>query len=238
MAVSFRNHPRGSYGGQTAYAELVTSGYGLRSGILTGKPAKRSERDSSVMRLVLLGAPGSGKGTQGAVLADHFGIPHVSSGELLRDHIAAGSDLGRRVGTFLLHGDLVPDALVVEVVRDAIASANNVGGYLLDGFPRTLAQAERALDLAAPAGAVADAVVYLDVADDIARNRLAARAQADRPDDADPAAIEQRLKVFRAETIPLLNFYEQHGVLVSIDAEQPVDLVTAAILDALTVRRR
>jgi adenylate kinase len=193
-------------------------------------------RDSSAVRLVLLGAPGSGKGTQGALLADYFDIPRVSSGELLRAHVAADSELGRRVQTFLAHGDLVPDDLVVDVVRDAIASAGNPDGYLLDGFPRTLAQARRAFDLAAPTGATADAVIYLDVPDDVARTRLARRAQTDRDDDADPAAIERRLEIFHAETIPLLKFYEQRGILVTVDAEEPVDLVTTAILEALAER--
>src|SRR5690348_17423027 len=108
------------------------------------------------MRLVLLGAPGSGKGTQGAALAAHFDIPHISSGELLRAHVAAGTDLGQQVRSFLGRGDLVPDDLVLDVVRDALVSAGDTRGYLLDGFPRTLAQAKRAFALAAPSGASAD----------------------------------------------------------------------------------
>src|SRR5689334_8384111 len=121
------------------------------------------------MRLVLLGAPGSGKGTQGALLAGHFDVPHVSSGELLRGHVAAGTARGRQVRAFLARGDLVPDDLVVEVVRDALVSAGNAHGYLLDGFPRTLAQAKRAFALAAPTGDTADAVIYLQIPDDVAR---------------------------------------------------------------------
>ena len=188
------------------------------------------------MRLVLLGAPGSGKGTQGAVLADHFDIPHISSGELLRGHVAAGTDLGRRVRAFLARGDLVPDDLVVDVVRDALVAVDNSRGYLLDGFPRTLAQAKRAFALAAPTGVTADAVIYLEISDDVAHKRLARRAQADRADDADPAAIEQRLKVFHLETGPLLDFYEQRGILVTVDAQAPVGAVTTLILERLTRR--
>ncbi len=188
------------------------------------------------MRLVLLGAPGSGKGTQGAVLADHFGIPHVSSGELLRAHVAAGTGLGQRVRAFLARGDLVPDDLVVDVVRDALISTGYTRGYLLDGFPRTFAQAKRAFALAEPSGATADAVIYLEIPDDVARKRLTGRAQADRADDTDPAAIDQRLKVFHAETVPLLDFYEERGILVTVNAEAPVGAVTALILDQLTPR--
>jgi len=186
------------------------------------------------MRLVLLGAPGSGKGTQGAMLSQHFHVPHVSSGELLRGHVAAGTDLGRRVRAFLARGDLVPDDLVVDLVRDALVSAGNARGYVLDGFPRTLAQAQRAFAVAAPAGATADAVIYLEISDEVARKRLSGRAQPDRADDTDAAAIDQRLKVFHAETVPLLDYYEQRGILVTVDAEAPVGAVSALILDRLT----
>ena len=190
------------------------------------------------MRLVLLGAPGSGKGTQGAVLADHFDVPHVSSGELLRAHAAAGSDLGQRVRNFLARGELVPDDLVVDVVRDALVSADNAHGYLLDGFPRTLSQAKRAFALATPTGVTADAVIYLEIPDDVARKRLAERAQADRADDADPASIDRRLEVFHAETGPLLDFYGQRGILTTVDAQAPVDAVTARIFDRLMLRKQ
>jgi|SRR5579862_1142757 len=185
------------------------------------------------MQLVLLGAPGSGKGTQGDLLAKHYGVPHVSSGELLRAHVADRSDLGRDVAGWLARGELVPDDLVLAVVGDALSGAVKAGGYVLDGIPRTLAQAERAYELAQPAGLVADAVVYLDIADDVARERLAGRAAGGRPDDADPTVIERRLQVFHADTRPLLDFYRERGILVAIDAAQPVDAVHSAILDKL-----
>jgi adenylate kinase len=185
------------------------------------------------VQIVLLGAPGSGKGTQGDLLAKHFGVPHVSSGELLRTHVATGSDVGLKVASFLSRGELVPDDLVLAVVGDALSGAFDAGGYVLDGIPRTLAQAERAYELAAPAGLAADAVIYLDVADDVARERLAARAETGRVDDADPAVIERRLQVFHADTTPLLDFYRERGILRTIDAVQPVDAVSKAILEAL-----
>jgi adenylate kinase len=182
---------------------------------------------------VLLGAPGSGKGTQGDVVARHFGVPHVSSGELLRTHVAAGSDLGRQVAYFLARGELVPDDLVIAVVGDALSGAFEAGGYVLDGIPRTLAQAERAYALAQPTGLVADAVVYLDIPDDVARERLAGRAETGRVDDADPAVIERRLQVFHADTRPLLDFYRERGILMTIDAVQSVGEVSKAIFDIL-----
>jgi adenylate kinase len=186
------------------------------------------------VHIVLLGAPGSGKGTQGDRLATHFGVPHVSSGELLRGHVASGSDLGRQVDYFLSRGELVPDDLVLAVVADALSGAFEAGGYVLDGIPRTLAQAERAYALAKPAGLLADAVVYLDVPDDVARERLAGRADTGRVDDADPAVIERRLQVFHADTGPLLEFYRERGILRTVDAVQPVEAVSAAILEILT----
>jgi adenylate kinase len=186
------------------------------------------------VHIVLLGAPGSGKGTQGDRLAAHFGVPHVSSGELLREHVASGSDLGRQVAYFLSRGELVPDDLVLAVVADALSGAFEAGGYVLDGIPRTLAQAERAYALAKPAGLLADAVVYLDVPDDVARERLAGRAETGRDDDADPAVIERRLQVFHADTGPLLDFYRGRGILRTVDAVQPVEAVSAAILEVLT----
>ena len=159
------------------------------------------------VKLVLLGAPGSGKGTQGVALAQHFGIPHVSSGALLRVQAAAEDDRGRQIRAFLSRGELVPDDVVLKVVGEALIGAVEAGGYVLDGIPRTLAQAERAYELAQPAGLVADAVIFLDVPDEVARARLAQRAGSGRTDDANSAVIERRLEVFREDTRPLLDFY-------------------------------
>ena len=185
------------------------------------------------MQLVLLGAPGSGKGTQGAFLAQHFGVRHVSSGELLRRHVTDDSPLGREVNDCLRRGELVPDDLVLAIVGDALVGAVEAGGYILDGIPRTLAQAEQAYALAAPAGLTADAVIYLDVPDDVARTRLAGRAVEGRADDTDIDAIERRLQVFHAETDPLLDFYRERGILIVIDGACAADAVSAAICDAL-----
>jgi adenylate kinase len=185
------------------------------------------------VRLVLLGAPGSGKGTQGDVLARHFDVPHVSSGDLLRTHVALDTELGRAVAGHVARGELVPDDLVLAAVGDAVAAAHGTGGYILDGFPRTLAQAERAYAIAAPAGLTAERVLYLAVPDDEARRRLAGRAAAGRKDDADPKAIERRLQVFHDQTEPLLEYYRGRDILTTIDASRPPDEVSAAIFAAL-----
>ena len=185
---------------------------------------------------MLLGAPGSGKGTQGAALARHYNIAHISSGELLRSHIARRTRLGDRIRASLARGDLVPDALVLEVVGDALSTRGTAAGYVLDGFPRTVTQAKQAFIAAKGAGVTADAVIALDLPDHTARDRLARRAQSDRPDDANPTAIERRLEVFRLETGPLLDYYHQRGILVTIDATPTATTVTHAILQALTDR--
>jgi adenylate kinase len=166
-------------------------------------------------------------------LAEHYGVPHVSSGELFRDHIARGTDLGKLVAGYVKRGDLVPDDLVISIVGDAVVRAAKEGGYVLDGFPRTLPQAERAFELAGPADLTADAAVYLAVPDHVARERLLARAGQGRADDADRDVIERRLQVFHEETEPLLDFYRSRGILVTVDASRPPHDVTEAMLEAV-----
>jgi adenylate kinase len=185
------------------------------------------------MRIILLGAPGSGKGTQGEALARHFNVRHVSTGDLLRRNIAEGTELGQLAKEYVQRGELVPDELMLQVAGSAVTEAAREGGYVLDGFPRTLAQAERAYELAGRADVTADAVVYLAVPGDVVRVRLAARAVDGRVDDSDPAVIERRLKVFHEQTEPLLDFYRNRGILVTVDATPPPDDVTAVMLDAV-----
>ena len=185
------------------------------------------------MRIVLLGAPGSGKGTQGEVLAQRLGVPHIASGELLRAHVAAGSELGVEVAACLARGDLVPDDVVLAVVGEAVAEASKAGGYILDGFPRTRPQAERAHELALSLGIDAEAAVYLALDDDVARHRLAGRAQGGRVDDADAEVIEHRLQLFHDNMRPILDYYRERGILVTVDAAQAVATVTEAILTEL-----
>jgi adenylate kinase len=189
------------------------------------------------MRLILLGAPGAGKGTQGVRLADHFGVAHVASGDILRAHVAEGTPLGKRVAAFVAAGELVPDDVVLAVVGRAVTEAMETGGYLLDGFPRTLAQAERAYELAKEGDITADAVLFLDVPDDVAVERLVDRsATSGRVDDASTAVIRHRLEVFHDQTYPLLDFYRQNDRLVTIDASGAPDDVFAAILAELDAR--
>jgi adenylate kinase len=193
----------------------------------------RADARSCSVRIVLLGAPGSGKGTQGERLAARLDVPHVASGELLRAQIEARTPLGIEVAERIARGDLVPDDAIIEIVADAVLRASLLGGYILDGFPRTRVQAERAYELAHPVGIDAQAAVYLSLDDDIARARLAGRADGGRPDDANASIIEHRLQVFHDNMRPILDYYADRGILVTVDAARPVDEVTEAILAAL-----
>jgi adenylate kinase len=185
------------------------------------------------VRLVLLGPPGAGKGTQGEALAARYGVEHISSGELFRQQIASASAVGAQVQRYLAAGELVPDDVVFAVVGDAVERAVQArGGYVLDGFPRNLVQAERAQDLADRSGVKANAVVLLVLSDEVARHRLLDRS-AGRGDDRDPAVIDRRLQVFHADTAPLVDFYQRRGILVSIDATPPPGQVTAAAIEAI-----
>jgi adenylate kinase len=183
------------------------------------------------MRLVLLGAPGSGKGTQGRVLAERFGVPLLSTGEMLRAQVAAGTDLGREVGPYLDRGALVTDELVMPVVSEALAKAAADGGYVLDGFPRRVSQAGK-LDVPATRP---EAVVHLSLSDDEALQRLARRDDG-RSDDASRAVIRHRLDVYHEQTAPLLDFYGRQDLLVPIDASRPPAEVTETIVAVLAER--
>lgn len=182
------------------------------------------------MRVLLVGAPGSGKGTQAHLLSAHFGVPHISSGQLLRDHMASGTDVGRQAAELVDAGDLVSDELVEAVLREPVRRAAEVGGYILDGFPRTLTQAQHVqLD---PDGSdfAVQAAVHLDVAHDELVRRLLARA---RGADDNKHVIEHRLEVFEKHTRPMLNFFAQRGELVTVDAARAVEEVTASVVAQL-----
>jgi adenylate kinase len=187
------------------------------------------------VRLVLLGAPGSGKGTQGEALASTYGVAHISSGEILRSEVERGTERGRQVAPYLIRGDLVPDDLVLAAVVDAVAKAAAAGGYVLDGFPRNLAQAQRVDAMADGAGITPEAVIYLELPDEVARQRLRGRGEG-RQDDEQAAVIENRLRLFHQETESLVAYYRGRGILVVVDASRPPAEVTAVIRAALPVR--
>jgi adenylate kinase len=187
------------------------------------------------MNLLLIGPPGSGKGTQGKRLAERLGIEHLATGDLLRAEVEAGTPLGREVADIMQRGDLVPDLTIVDLVMPRILAAAQASGYLLDGFPRTVEQAERARRLAEHVDAAPDAVLFLEVPqDELTRRILARSAQEGRADD-NPETVANRLRVYDEVTRPLVDHYRERGLLHRIDASLPPDDVTAAILSAIGV---
>ena len=190
------------------------------------------------MRLLMVAPPGAGKGTQATRLASHYGIAHLSSGDLFRREIAAGTRIGQEAAGYLSRGDLVPDHLVMEILAGPILEAAAHGGYVLDGFPRTLAQAEEAYEMARRvAGVELQAVVHLEVGRDELRRRLLHRAETDGRRDDTESVIEHRLDVYDSETAPMLDFYAGRGLVVDIDGDQPVSEVFSAIVGAIDALR-
>ncbi len=183
------------------------------------------------MRVIMLGPPGAGKGTQGDRIASRYGVPHISSGELFRDEVARQTEAGKTLQRYLDAGDLVPDDLVLSLIMDRVIAAEADGGYVLDGFPRTLPQAEAAARVAREANMSAQAVLYLEVPPEVLAARLADRGEG-RADDSARVA-RHRLEVFTEHTRPLLDYYTRRGIIVRIDASPPVDEVSEAIFAAL-----
>jgi adenylate kinase len=172
------------------------------------------------MRLLLIGAPGAGKGTQAERLAGRFGISHISSGDLLRQHVREQTSLGRTVKSYLDRGDLVPDGLVMNMLRKPVLEATS--GYVLDGFPRTIEQAKASYAVVRTLGAEVQAAIHLDVPRGELMRRLNARGRG--AEDAE-AVIEHRLDVYLARTVPLLNYYAGREWMFTVDGAQPPDAV-------------
>jgi adenylate kinase len=182
------------------------------------------------VRLLLLAAPGGGKGTQGERLASHFGVKHISSGDVLRAAADDGSAAGREVAAYQQRGDLVPDQAVFDLLIPVVAAAAAHGGYILDGFPRTLPQAINAAEVGARLDLTLDATIYLHVPEPVLVQRLLARA---RPDDT-PEVVRHRLQVFNDNTSPLIEYYRNRGILVEVDADQPPESITDQIVARLS----
>jgi adenylate kinase len=185
------------------------------------------------MRVLLIGPPGAGKGTQSTRIAAHFDLARIATGDLLRQEVAAGTDLGKRARQYIDHGDLVPDEIVIAMVRDRMIQANAEGGYVLDGYPRTLAQAEAAYRWAMARGVPFDLALLFEIGEQELLARLAGRAlEEGRSDDAEET-VRHRLEVFGAQTMPLVDYYRRRRILVEIDAVGPVDAITERIFAAL-----
>jgi adenylate kinase len=190
------------------------------------------------VRILLVAPPGAGKGTQGALIATHFGIPHIATGDLLRDHVARGTELGRAVKEHLDHGGLVPDEIVLEMVEREFADAKEAGGgYVLDGLPRNIAQARALYETARKLGMTADVALHLKAEDDELVRRLLARAALEHRSDDTEEVIARRLALYHEVTAPIVDWYADRGILVSVDAMRPVEQVGREVLAALEVLR-
>ncbi|MFL6142382.1 MAG: adenylate kinase [Labedaea sp.] len=181
-------------------------------------------------RVVLVGPPGAGKGTQAATLSDKLGVSHISTGDLFRKHINAGTELGKRVKGILDAGGLVPDELTIELVKERLAEPDTEDGILLDGFPRNVRQADLLNKILSERDEKLDVVVELQVNEDTLVRRLLARGRADDTEDV----IRHRQQLYRSETAPLLDYYRD--LLVTVDGTGDVDEVTTLILAALRDR--
>jgi adenylate kinase len=185
------------------------------------------------MRVLLIGPPGAGKGTQAARIAAHFDLARIATGDLLREEVAAGTELGRNARAYMDRGDLVPDDLVIAMTRARVVSANAEGGYILDGYPRTLVQAEAAYRWAKARGIPLDLALSFEIGTDELLARLAGRAREQGRSDDVEETIRHRLEVYQAQTLPLVDYYQRRGILVRVDAVGPVDVITERILAEL-----
>ena len=191
------------------------------------------------MRIVLVGPPAAGKGTQAGRIVERFGGVHVASGDILRSNAERGTQLGRTASEYMDRGDLVPDEVMIDMVLERLGEDDLAGGFVLDGFPRTVPQAEALDRRLAELGRPLDAVVSLEIDEHELRDRLARRAEEqDRVEDEDSDAIRRRLELFNRETEPLLDHYAGTGLLVRVDGEGEVDEVTERIAEALDGRGR
>ncbi|MFC6841027.1 adenylate kinase [Xanthomonas theicola] len=185
------------------------------------------------MRLVLLGPPGSGKGTQAARLKDRLQIPHISTGDLLRAEVAAGTALGVQAKEVMARGDLVSDDILLGMLESRLGRGDVANGFILDGYPRNLAQASALDELLVKIGQPLDTVVQLDVATELLVERIAGRAKAEGREDDNPESVRKRLRVYNDSTAPVIGFYDKRGTLVRVDGVGSLDEVLARILDAI-----
>lgn len=185
------------------------------------------------MYLMILGAPGSGKGTQGKLLAEHLGIPQVSTGELLRAAVKAGTALGRQAKGYMDQGLLVPDEVILGLIREILDAPGSERGVLMDGFPRTVPQAEAVDELLGGRKARVDLVLLLEVDEGELIQRLLGRAAKEGRSDDNLESIKQRLRVYHDQTAPLVAFYERQGVVRRLAGMGGVDEIQERVRKAV-----
>lgn len=186
------------------------------------------------MNLVIFGGPGSGKGTQSARLIDNYGLYHISTGELLREHIKNRTEIGRTANEYISNGQLIPDALMIDIIEEVLdKEAKDKKGVILDGFPRTIPQAEALEEFLKSRGTDVHAVVGLEVSDDELTDRLLRRALESGRSDDNPETIKKRLEVYHNQTAPLREHYRDKGLYIPINGTGSVDEIFRSIKDGL-----
>jgi adenylate kinase len=177
-----------------------------------------------MLNFLIFGPPGSGKGTQSVQLAEKFNLKHLSTGDMLRAEIAAGTELGKKMSAIMATGELVPDEVVIEMIAGKIDSTKDSAGFLFDGFPRTVAQTVALEKMLNERGMKINSMLVLDVDHDELVKRLILRAElSGRPDDKDPAVIENRIDVYKAKTEPIIDFCRQRGIYQPVDGVGSID---------------
>ena len=183
------------------------------------------------MITIIFGPPGSGKGTQAAIISERFQLPHISTGEILRDEVAAGSELGREVAPIMEGGELIPDDMMVRVIEHRIAQPDAGPGVLLDGFPRTVPQAEALDGMLERTGREIGVVLFFDVPESELSKRIAHRAEIDHRADDTPEAFIHRMREYEAKTAPVLDYYQGRGTRIEfVNGNAPIEVVTDSIL--------
>lgn len=190
------------------------------------------------MNIILLGPPGAGKGTQAKLLVDGHGLVQLSTGDMLRAAVASGSELGQEAKAVMDAGKLMPDEIMVQIISDRISEADCANGFILDGFPRTTAQAEALDKMLAEKGLPLDHVIEISVEDSVLIDRINTRVaetpEAERRDDDNAETLKHRLEVYHEQTAPILPYYESRGMLKKVDGMQPIDDVSKQIEAILT----
>jgi adenylate kinase len=182
------------------------------------------------MKVLMIGPPGSGKGTHGSRLAHHLGVRHIAAGDLLRAEVSAQTSIGRHASDLMGRGELVPDLLVAALIVPTLLDAADSGGFVLDGFPRSVAQVQLMRELGEAMNLFADLVVCLQAPEPELVQRILARARAQGRNDDTTEVVAQRLRIFDEATRPLIAHYQQRGVLRVVDAARPIDEVSADII--------
>ncbi len=185
-----------------------------------------------MVNFLIFGPPGSGKGTQSVKLAEKFNLVHLSTGDMLRAEIKAGTDLGKRMSSIMSKGELVPDEVVIEMIAYKIDNSKGSAGFLFDGFPRTVAQTRSLEKMLNDRGMKIDKMLVLEVDHDELVKRLLARAeQSGRPDDKDPAVIECRIDVYKEKTEPIIKYCSERGIYQPVDGMGTIDDIFKRLAD-------